>query len=87
MHYNQMMQFYNPNYQANSMTIPPPPPQQFMNPPPFVPGNQVPMMPPQMPPQMQQQMPPQGQRQNVFMPPQNNYPPQQYPGNNNGYKR
>ena len=36
MHYSQMMQFYNPNYQANSSAIPP-----FMTPPPFVPGNQV----------------------------------------------
>ena len=38
MHYNQMMQFYNPNYQANSSSVPPP----YMTPPPFMPGNQVP---------------------------------------------
>lgn len=69
-----MMQFYNPNYQANTATIPtiPPPPfgnpQQYPNPPSFLPGNTPNFMPGNQP-----------MRQNAFIPPQNNY---QNQGNN-----
>ena len=76
MHYSQMMQFYNPSYQANTATIPtiPPPPfgniQQFVNPPNFVPGNIPNFMPGNQP-----------QRQNAFIPQQNTY---QNPQNNQG---
>lgn len=74
MHYNQMMQFYHPSYQANTAIIPnmPPPPfgnpQQFAPPPNFVPGNMPNFMPGNQP-----------QRQNLFIPPQNTY---QNPPNN-----
>jgi hypothetical protein len=58
MHYAQMMQFYNPNYQANTMN-----PNygqvlqnnQMLTPPMFIPGNQPP------------------RNNNPFMPPQNNF--------------
>jgi hypothetical protein len=44
MHYAQMMQFYNPNYQPNTANLQMPP--NFMvPPPPFIQGNQPPSRP------------------------------------------
>jgi hypothetical protein len=64
MHYNQMMQFYHPNYQANTATFPTLPPPPFGNPlPNFVQGN--------MPPQYGQGNQHQQGRPNSFMPPTN----------------
>lgn len=83
MHYNQMMQFYHPSYQANTATIPtiPPPPsfanpqQQFNVPPNFVPGNNPNFVPGNQP-----------QRQNAFIPQQQN-PYQQNNQNDNRFAR
>jgi hypothetical protein len=98
MHYNQMMQFYNPNYQANTVTIPniPPPPFGNNSPPfgnpssPF--GNSSPYgNPPNfVPGNTPTFMPNQQPRGNSFMPPQNNYPHQgNYPnqGDNRNMRR
>lgn len=88
MHYNQMMQFYNPNYQANTATFPTMPPPPFGNPPPnFVQGN--------VPPQFTQGNQNQQMRSNSFIPPvnyqtQNGYQNQannQHQGNNQNQRR
>ena len=80
MHYSQMMQFYNPSYQANTVNFPTMPPPPFGNPPNFVPGN----TPPQFM-QGNQQQP----RQNSFIPPLNYQNPNNYQnqGNNPNMRR
>jgi hypothetical protein len=78
MHYSQMMQFYHPNYQANTATFPTVPP--FGNPPPnFVPGS----VPPQfMPGNQNQQV-----RPNSFIPPTNYQNQGNFQNQGNGNQR
>jgi len=83
MHYNQMMQFYHPNYQANTATLSMMPPPPFGNPPQFVPGNNPQFVQGNQQPFMQGNQQP---RPNTFIPPTNNYQqPANYQnqGNNN----